>query len=108
MIFYKNLKKHKKTQEKNLVFSIFGDGVVSNEDDALAKPNACKDSFNLRFSDGALKRDLDLEIFKSLLQRTICKLAILLILLKNWTKLTGFGWIDGITQMSRDMFILCL
>ena len=64
MIFYKNLKKHKKTQEKNLVFSIFGDGVVSNEDDALAKPNACKDSFNLRFSDGALKTGLGFRDFQ--------------------------------------------
>lgn len=65
MIFYKNIKKHKKTEEKNIVFSIFGNGVVSNEDDLISKPNECKSFYNLSFADGALKSGLgfrDLEV----------------------------------------------
>lgn len=55
MIFYKNNKKHKKTEEKNLVFSIFGNGIVEEVDDLLAKPNECKSFYNLTFKNGALK-----------------------------------------------------
>ncbi len=55
MIFYKNLKKHKTTSEKNLVFSIFDDGVVSNVDDSVSQPAQCKEFYNLTYSDGALK-----------------------------------------------------
>lgn len=55
LIFYKNIKNHKKTLEKNIVFSLFGDGVVSNEDDPIAKPNECKSFYNLCLNDGALK-----------------------------------------------------
>ena len=46
MIFYKNLKKYKKTTEKNITFSIFKDGVISNEDDLISKPNECKTFYN--------------------------------------------------------------
>ena len=46
LIFYKNLKKHKKTTEKNITFSIFKDGVISNEDDLISKPNECKTFYN--------------------------------------------------------------
>lgn len=58
MIFYKNLKKHKKTEEKNIVFSIFGNNIVSNENDLLAKPNECKTCYNFSVTDGALKTGL--------------------------------------------------
>ena len=58
MIFYKNLKKHKQVKNKNLVFSIFDGGVVSNTDDSVAKPNACKSFYNLSYVDGALKNGL--------------------------------------------------
>ena len=55
MIFYKNNKKHKKTEEKNLVFSVFGNGIVKEVDDLIAKPNECKNFYNLTFKNGALK-----------------------------------------------------
>ena len=58
MIFYKNIKKHKKTEEKDVVFSIFANGVVSNQDDLISKPNECKQFYNLSISDGALKTGL--------------------------------------------------
>lgn len=61
MIFYKNLKKHKKTSEKNIVFSVFGNGVVSNKDDLTSKPNECKKCYNISFVDGALKNGLGFE-----------------------------------------------
>lgn len=64
MIFYKNLKKHKKTEEKNLVFSIFANGLVSNQDDLVAKPNECKNFYNLTFCDGALKTGLGFKNFQ--------------------------------------------
>ena len=57
MIFYDNHKKHKKTQEKNLTFSIFEDG-VKNLDDSVAKPMQCKTFYNLSYVDGALKTGL--------------------------------------------------
>lgn len=63
MIFYKNLKSHKKTKEKNLVFSIFANGVVSNEDDLVSKPNECKTFYNLSLVDGALKTGLGFKDF---------------------------------------------
>ena len=65
MIFYKNLKKHKKTTEKNITFSVFGDGVISNEDDLISKPNECKYFHNFQVNDGALKTGLgfkDIEV----------------------------------------------
>lgn len=65
LIFYKNLKKHKKTSEKNLVFSIFGNGVVSNEDDLISKSNECKSFYNLSISDGALKTGLGFKDFEA-------------------------------------------
>ena len=55
LIFYKNLKKHKKTTEKNITFSIFKDGDISNEDDLISKPNECKTFYNYTIVDGALK-----------------------------------------------------
>lgn len=58
MIFYKNIKKHKKTKEKDIVFSIFGNGIVSNEDDLISNPNECKTFCNLSLCDGALKTGL--------------------------------------------------
>ncbi len=65
LIFYKNLKKHKKTTEKNITFSIFKNGVVSNEDDLISKPNECKTFYNFTLVDGALKTGLgfkDIEV----------------------------------------------
>lgn len=58
MIFYKNTKKYKKLSEKNITFSIFANGVISNQDDLISKPNQCKNCFNLSVSDGALKTGL--------------------------------------------------
>ncbi len=68
MIFYKNIKKHKATQEKNITFSVFGEGVTSNEDDLISKPNECKTFYNFSPLDGALKTGLgfkDLEVPES-------------------------------------------
>lgn len=79
MIFYKNHKKHKKTEEKNLVFSIFANGLVSNQDDLVAKPNECKNFYNLTFCDGALKTGLGFKIFRSQLLPATLKLATVLI-----------------------------
>ena len=65
LIFYKNIKKHKKTEEKNITFSVFGEGVISNEDDLISKPNECKAFYNFSPLDGALKTGLgfkDLEV----------------------------------------------
>lgn len=58
MIFYKNLKKHKKSTEKNLTFSIFDAGVMSGKDDQLKGANECKNFYNLSYVDGALKTGL--------------------------------------------------
>ena len=58
MIFYKNPKKHKKTTEKDLTFSVFDDGLVSNVDDSVSKANGCKSFYNLTYVDGALKTGL--------------------------------------------------
>ncbi len=58
MIFYKNLKKHKPVEQKDLIFSVFEDGIVSNKDDSVAKPTACKNFYNLSYCDGALKSGL--------------------------------------------------
>ena len=63
MIFYKNLKKHRNTEEKNLVFSIFSNGVVSLKDDSVVDPTECKDFYNLRVEDGALKTGLGFKDF---------------------------------------------
>lgn len=65
MIFYKNLKKNKKSQEKDLTFSIFANGLVSNQDDLISKPAECKSFFNFSFEDGSLKTGIgfkDLEV----------------------------------------------
>ncbi|MBP3619756.1 MAG: hypothetical protein J6J24_03750 [Clostridia bacterium] len=65
MIFYKNKKSHKKTSEKNLIFSIFANGIVSDKADLSAKPNECKNCFNLSIVDGVLKTGLgfsDIEV----------------------------------------------
>ncbi len=65
MIFYKNLKKQKNISEKNIVFSIFDNGVLSNVDDSVAGANRCKNSYNLSYIDGALKTGLgfrDIEV----------------------------------------------
>ncbi len=58
MIFYKNLKKHKQTEKKDLIFSIFEDGMVLDKDDSVAKPAECKNLYNLSYCDGALKTGL--------------------------------------------------
>ncbi len=58
LIFYKNLKQHKNATEKNLTFSIFKDGMVSDTDDSVADPNQCKVFYNLKYYDGALKTGL--------------------------------------------------
>lgn len=64
-MFYENLKKFKKTTEKNLTFSIFESGVSSDADDSISKPTECKNFYNLTYNDGALKTGLgfkDLEV----------------------------------------------
>ena len=53
MIFYKNLKPHKTTKNKTLVFSLFEEGVTT-KDDSVSKPNMCKKVFNFDFQSGAL------------------------------------------------------
>ena len=63
-MFYENLKKFKKTTEKNLTFSIFESGVSSDADDSISKPTECKNFYNLTYNDGALKLGLDLRIWK--------------------------------------------
>ena len=57
-MFYNNKKKHKSLKEKNLVFSLFSNGVVSNVDDSVANANCCKSVYNLDYNDGALKTGL--------------------------------------------------
>ncbi len=64
MIFYKNKKKSKKTEEKNLVFSIFQNGIVTDKDDSVLDANICTKAYNVSFSDGALKTGLGFEDFK--------------------------------------------
>ncbi|MBE7076139.1 MAG: hypothetical protein E7375_03655 [Clostridiales bacterium] len=63
-MFYKNLKKHKKTTEKNLTFSIFEDGIKSKSDDSVSKPNECKLFYNISYNDGALKTGLGFQDLK--------------------------------------------
>ncbi len=63
LIFYKNLKKHPKTKEKNLMFSIFDEGVVSNKDDYVCQPCQCKNFYNLTYVDGALKTGIGFKPF---------------------------------------------
>ena len=63
MIFYKNPKKHRQSEEKNLVFSIFDNGVVSSRDDSVAGSTECKDFYNFRVEDGALKTGLGFKDF---------------------------------------------
>ena len=58
MIFYKNLKRKRNTQQKNLVYSIFSDGETSNVDESLVKANQCKRSYNFSYKDGTLKTGL--------------------------------------------------
>ncbi len=64
MIFYKNTKKFKPISKKDLVFSIFNQGIVSGEDDSVTKPTQCKCYFNLSVADGALKNGLGFEDFQ--------------------------------------------
>ena len=64
-MFYKNLKHKKETFQKDLVFSIFDDGLVSNVDDSLTSGNECKSVYNLSISDGALKTGLGFKIFET-------------------------------------------
>ena len=63
MIFYKNLKKHRNTKEKNLRFSIFQKGVVTDKDESVLDGNVCTNAYNINFSDGALKTGLGFEDF---------------------------------------------
>ncbi len=64
LIFYKNLKKHRKITEKNLVFSIFDQGVTSNKDDQVCDARQCKSFHNLTYLDGALKTGLGFKDFE--------------------------------------------
>ena len=64
MIFYKNLKKHKKTKEKNLEFSIFADGIEAEGGDLVAKPNQCKEFYNLTTEGGVLRTGLGFSTFE--------------------------------------------
>lgn len=64
MIFYKNKKKHRTVKEKDLVFSVFQNGVETDKDDSILDANVCKNAYNLTFSDGALKTGLGFEDLK--------------------------------------------
>ncbi len=64
MIFYKNKKKYKPVEQKNLIFSVFENGLVSNKDDSVASPTQCKTFYNLSFTDGALKTGLGFKDFQ--------------------------------------------
>ena len=64
MIFYKNLKKPRKISKKDLVFSIFEDGMKTNKDDSIAKSNECKTFYNIKVSKGALENGLGFEDLK--------------------------------------------
>lgn len=60
-MFYKNKKHHKNVSEKNVVFSLFANGVVSNIDDSVAQTNLCKRVYNLNYTDGTLKTGLGIK-----------------------------------------------
>ncbi len=64
MIFYKNLKKQKQTSKKDLVFSIFEDGMKTNKDDSIAKSNECKIFYNTKISNGSLENGMGFEDLK--------------------------------------------
>lgn len=57
-MFYKNIKKFKQTEEKNLEFSIFEQDIDTQKDDSVKKPNECKMFYNLSYQNGALTTGL--------------------------------------------------
>ncbi len=65
MIFYKNTKKYKKTKTRNLIFSIFQNGIVTDKDDSILEANVCKDAYNVFFSGGTIKTGLGFEEFNA-------------------------------------------
>lgn len=64
MIFYKNTKKNRKLSHKNLKFSIFDKGIITDKDQSVLSANAGIDAYNLAFRDGALKTGLGFEDLK--------------------------------------------
>ena len=65
-MFYKNLKKHKKTQQKNVVFDIFANGVSNGKDDLLQKASQGKMFYNFSLSNGALQNGLGFKDFEAI------------------------------------------
>ena len=65
-MFYKNLKKHKKTKQKNLVFDIFANGLSNGKDDLLQKANQCKMFYNFSLSNGALQSGMGFKNFEAI------------------------------------------
>jgi len=65
LIFYKNLKKRRDFKNKDLSFSIFQNGIVTDKDDSLLEGNVCTSAYNVAFCEGALKTGLGFEEFKA-------------------------------------------
>ncbi len=104
MIFYKNLKKHKKTKEKNLVFSIFGEGIDGDGNDLLSKPNECKVFYNLKVEDGNLSTGLgfsDLKVPSSVDDFD----TLHAVDLTSTVDQVGGIWLDRWFNPDADMFI---
>lgn len=64
-MFYKNLKKHKKTKQKNLVFDVFANGMSADKDSLLKKANQCKLFYNFAVKDGVLQSGLGFKDFEA-------------------------------------------
>ena len=61
---FETIKHYKKSKERNIVFSIFSNGLVSDKDEQMAEPAECKNVYNLVYSGGALKTGLGFEELK--------------------------------------------
>ena len=55
---FKTTKHYKKSKERDIVFSIFSNGLVSDKDEQMANPTECKNVYNLVYAGGALKTGL--------------------------------------------------
>ena len=55
---FRTIKHYKKSKERNIVFSIFSNGLVSDKDEQMTNPAECKSVYNLSLSGGALKTGL--------------------------------------------------
>lgn len=99
---FKTIKHYKKSKERNIVFSIFSNGLVSDKDEQMAKPVECKNVYNLVFSGGALKTGLgfkELKIPSSESDTTLHKIT----LTNSITSLHGM-WINRFWSSSRAKF----